>query len=120
MSPVHVKDVAKCFVAALKEQKSIGKTFPLGGDELTWKEITKTIAIASDKEDKTFIPAPVLPVKIVASLFDRFPWFPIAKDQLTMLLEGNTCDGTEAFNLFNVKEPIKFNIDTLDYLYNEK
>ena len=37
-----------------------------------------------------------------------------------MLLEGNTCDGTEAFNLFNVKEPIKFNIDTLDYLSNEK
>ena len=120
MSPVHVKDVAKCFVAALKEQKSVGKTYPLGGDELTWKEITKTIAIASDKEDKMFIPAPVLPVKIVASLFDRFPWFPIAKDQLTMLLEGNTCDGTEAFNLFNVKEPIKFNIDTLDYLSNEK
>ena len=54
MSPVHVKDVAMCFVAALKEQKSVGKTYPLGGDELTWKEITKTIAIASDKEECKF------------------------------------------------------------------
>lgn len=120
MSPVHVEDVAKCFVNSLKEKKSFGKTFSLGGKELTWKQITKTIAIASDKEDKMFIPAPVLPVKIIASFFDRFSWFPIAKDQLTMLLEGNTCDGSEAFELFHVKEPKEFNIDSLDYLSNEK
>tara|TARA_B100001175_G_scaffold33351_1_gene24301 strand:- start:1206 stop:2165 length:960 start_codon:yes stop_codon:yes gene_type:complete len=120
MSPVHVEDVAKCFVNSLSEKQSIGKTFPLGGKEMTWKEITKNIAIASDREDKIFIPAPVLPVKIVASLFDRFSWFPISKDQLTMLLEGNVCDGSEAYSLFNIKEPIEFNLDSLTYLSDEK
>ena len=120
MSPVHVEDVAKCFVNSLSEKQSIGKTFPLGGKEMTWKEITKNIAIASDREDKIFIPAPVLPVKIVASLFDRFSWFPISRDQLTMLLEGNVCDGSEAYSLFNIKEPIEFNLDSLTYLSDEK
>ena len=119
MSPVHVTDVAKAFVKSLKETKSIGKIFPLGGKELTWKEIIKLISIASDKEDKMFIPAPVLPIKMVATILDRFPWFPIAKDQLTMLLEGNTCDGSQAFELFNIKNPIEFNLDSLSYLSDE-
>ena len=77
------------------------------------------IAIASDKEDKMFIPAPVLPIMMVATILDRFPWFPIAKDQLTMLLEGNICDGSEAFELFNIENPIEFNLDSLSYLSDE-
>ena len=119
MSPVHVTDVAKAFVKSLKEEKSIGKIFPLGGKNLTWKEIIKLISVASDKEDKMFIPAPVLPIKMVATILDRFPWFPIAKDQLTMLLEGNTCDGSQAFELFNIKNPVEFNLDSLSYLSDE-
>ena len=119
MSPVHVVDVAKAFVESLKETKSIGKIFPLGGKELTWKKIIKMIVIASDKEDKMFIPAPVLPIMMVATILDRFPWFPIAKDQLTMLLEGNICDGSEAFELFNIENPIEFNLDSLSYLSDE-
>ena len=119
MSPVHVEDVARIFVKSLSNKDSIGKTFDLGGEDLTWKEITKLIAIASDKETKIFIPAPVLPVKIIAGLLDRFSAFPIAKDQLIMLLEGNTCDGTEAFDFFDIKEPTKFNLESLNYLKND-
>ena len=37
-----------------------------------------------------------------------------------MLLEGNTCDGSEAYDLFNIKEPIEFNLDSLTYLSDEK
>jgi len=119
MSPVHVEDVAKICVKSLSNKESIGKTFELGGEDLTWKEITKLIAIASDKETKIFIPAPVLPIKIIAGILDRFSGFPIAKDQLIMLLEGNTCDGTEAFDFFDIKEPTKFNLESLNYLKND-
>ena len=119
MSPVHVADVAKAFVGSLKEKESIRKIFSLGGNELTWKEIIKIIAIASDKENKMFIPAPVLPVMILSAIFDRFDWFPISREQLTMLLEGNTCDGSKAFELFNVKNPIEFKIESLNYLSDE-
>ena len=120
MSPVHVKDVAKSFVKSLSEKKSIGKSFPLGNNELTWKEIVKIIAVASNKEDKMFIPSPVFPVKMISLIFDRFGWFPISRDQLIMLLEGNTCDGSEAFELFNIANPIEFNLDSLKYLSDEK
>ena len=64
------------------------------------------------------IPAPTLFVYLVAFLFDRFDWFPISRDQITMLLEGNTCESDIIFKRYNIK-PIKFNPSNLDYLLNE-
>tara|TARA_Y100000590_G_scaffold465142_1_gene636584 strand:+ start:1314 stop:2252 length:939 start_codon:yes stop_codon:yes gene_type:complete len=119
MSPIHIKDVAKCFVQSLKNKESICRTFSLGGENLTWIEILKIIVLASDKEGKMFVPAPVIPIKLVASIFQRFAWFPISKEQLIMLLEGNTCDGKDAFELFDINSPIKFSIDSLSYLSDE-
>jgi len=119
MSPIHVSDVAKSFVKSLNEKSSIGKTFSLGGNNLTWKEIIKSIAIASGKEDKMFIPAPIIPIKVLASIFDRFDWFPISREQLTTLLEGNTCNSIEAFKLFGISNPIEFNLESLNYLSDE-
>ena len=115
MSPVHVKDVAKIFVSSISLEGSIGKVYELGGEEKTWKEIIKLISKASGK-DKFFIPAPVFPIKILATFFDRFGWFPISRDQLTMLLEGNVCSGREAFDFFNIEEPIEFDLESLNYL----
>ena len=37
------------------------------------------------------LPVPVQGVKVVAGLLDRLEQFPVTRDQLTMLLEGNTC-----------------------------
>jgi len=115
MSPVHVQDVAQAFVASLGNPNAIGKIFPLGGpDALTWKQILQIIAAATGR--KLFaLPAPAFGVSTLASLLDRFAFFPITKDQLTMLLEGNTCDGTETFATFGIK-PKAFNIDNLAYL----
>ena len=119
MSPIHVSDVAKIFVKSINMKESIKKTFTLGGKDYSWKEIIKKIAIASDKEDKLFIPAPVFPIKILASFFDQFKWFPISREQLTMLLESNTCDGSEAFKFFCIDNPIAFEIESLKYLSDE-
>ena len=119
MSPVHVQDVAKMFVKSLSNEDAIGRTFELGGNNLSWKQIIKLIADSSGKEDKMFIPAPVLPVKLLAKIFDRFSWFPISQDQLTMLLEGNVCDGQEAYNFFGIDNPIEFTSDSLVYLKND-
>jgi uncharacterized protein YbjT (DUF2867 family) len=115
MSPVHVEDVAHSFVASLEDPRAIGKTFPLGGpEELTWKQILQIIATATGR--KLFaLPAPAFGIRSLATLFDRFAFFPITRDQLTMLLEGNTCDGSEAFDTFGV-DPKSFNIENLAYL----
>ena len=119
MSPIHVTDVAKSFVKSLNKKESIEKTFSLGGDSLTWKEIIKLIAVASGKEDKMFVPAPTMPIKVLASIFDRFDWFPISRDQINMLVEGNVCNSNEAFDLFGISNPIEFNLESLEYLSDE-
>ena len=61
------------------------------------------------------IPAPVEFIKVVAFFFDRFKFFPITRDQITMLLEGNTCNSDELFKDFNIT-PIDFSVDSLSYL----
>jgi NADH dehydrogenase len=46
---------------------------------------------------------------------ERFSWFPLTKDQLTMLMEGNSCDGREIFDMLGIR-PIDFEVDNLGYL----
>ena len=115
MSPIHVKTVADIFVSSIDKNNHYGETIELGGEtELTWKEIIKIISNACGKK-KWALPAPVIAVKTVAAIFDRFSWFPVTKDQLTMLVEGNTCDSTNYFSDNNLK-PLQFNIENLSYL----
>ena len=118
MSPVHVKDVVKILVKSLLMPETIGQTYKLGGDNLNWKSILKTIANSSNKEGKMFIPTPVFIIKIAANLFGSL--LPVSKEQITMLIEGNTCDSTEVFELFKIESPIQFNKENLSYLYDKK
>jgi uncharacterized protein YbjT (DUF2867 family) len=118
MSPVHVKDVASVFVKALVMPETVGRIFALGGPEaLTWKDILRTIARAAGT-DKWMLPAPVLLLKGLAAVLDQYAFFPITRDQLTMLLEGNTCDGQDAFHTFGLA-PTPFDTTSLSYLQVE-
>ena len=115
MSPIHIKDVAVLFVKALNIRKTIGKVYELGGPKsYNWIELIDIISAVSGKK-KWKIPAPVLPIKLTASLLGQFPSFPITIEQLTMLLEGNTCDSTGAFKDFDFV-PTNFSIENLEYL----
>ena len=116
LSPIHVDNVATFFVKSIEMETTIKKTYQLGGTAYYWKDIILTIAKACEKKKWT-IPAPAFAIKIIASLLGGFSWFPITKDQITMLLEGNVCDSSETFNFFNI-EPTPFNTETLDYLKN--
>ncbi len=114
MSPVHVADVAQAFVAALQRPQTIGQLLPLGGPHaLSWREIIATIASATGKQ-KLMLPVPVSPVALVAAVLARFPAFPITRDQLRMLLEGNTCP-PDALLRLNIS-PRRFDVETLSYL----
>ena len=115
MSPIHVKNVASFFVKSIKMDNTFNNTYELGGpNDYTWKEIIKIISNAYGK-NKWTIPAPVIPIKILAYLFDSFKWFPITNGQLTMLLEGNTCNSQKIFEEFDI-QPIKFDKESLSYL----
>ena len=90
MSPVHIEDVADAFVVALNDADTIGKTIELAGPEiLSWKEMVRRIA-ASVGKSKIILPVPIWLMRIGATLFDWLPFYPVTRDQLTMLEEGNT------------------------------
>ena len=114
-NPIHVSDVAHIFVQAIEKAEMVGQIYELGGlDNISWKSMIKIVAQAADKK-KWSIPAPVVGVKSLAMFLDRFSWFPVTRAQLTMLMEDNTCNSKNLFQLLEM-QPKKFNVESLEYL----
>jgi len=89
MQPVALTDVSRVFLDSLEKSEAITQTFELGGPEkLRYEVILKLIASALHKR-RPAIHIPFGIVTFVASLFDRFPFFPLTRDQLTMLKNEN-------------------------------
>jgi len=114
LSPVHVRDVAAAFVKSLSEPDTIGQTFELGGPEtLSWQAILGRLAEATGRR-KLMLPAPAMGIAAVATLLDRFEFFPITRDQLRMLMQGNACSD-DALRSLGI-EPTPFDPEHLAYL----
>lgn len=115
MSPVHVTDVARVMVACLTHEQSKGQIFPLGGPaELSWKQILEMIGKATGR--RVFgVPTPAWAVKTVADMLKGLDIMPVTKDQITMLMEGNTCDSSALFRELSI-EPTPFDVGHLSYL----
>jgi len=115
MSPVHVRDVADAFVNALTDDSTIGKCFVLGGPEVvSWPQMLQRIAAAVGKK-KLILPMPIGFMKLGATLLDWLPFFPVTRDQLTMLADGNTAEPDELAKLIG-REPAAFSPGNLAYL----
>jgi NADH dehydrogenase len=115
MTPVFVEDVAQAFVRALGDDATTGLTLHLGGsEELSWPEIIRRIAAACGRR-KLIVPVPVRAVRAAAMLFDRFRFFPITRDQLAMLMEGNAVSTTRDFELLGLS-PAAMTVERLAYL----
>ena len=92
-----------------------GKVIKLGGPEsLSWTDMLTRIAAACDKK-KLIIPMPIGVMKIAASLLDWLPFFPVTRDQLTMLEEGNTVANDRLSELIG-RPPAAFTSENLAYL----
>lgn len=115
MSPVHIEDVSSAFVAALEDDSTIGQTISLGGPEaVTWQDMVKRIAAATGKR-KIILPMPIELMRLGATLLDWLPFFPVTRDQLTMLEEGNVADESALRALIG-REPRAFTTESLAYL----
>jgi NADH dehydrogenase len=118
MSPVHVRDVAQAFLKALEDPSTTDKSYRLGGPEkLSWQEMICRIAAAVGKE-KWILPMPVGMMWLAALIFDRLPFFPVTRDQLTMLAEGNTADPSELETLIG-RPGTRFIPESLEYLRSQ-
>lgn len=115
MAPVAVEDVAAIFTGSLENADTHGRTLILcGPEDYQWPEIVRIIGRAIGK-DKRVVPVPAGLVMAVAVLLDRFSFFPITRDQLTMLLEGNTGDSSAVYEELGIR-PTTFDEESLAYL----
>ena len=115
MSPVHVEDVAFAFVHALENPSTVGATYALGGgDVLSWTEMIRRVARTVNRA-KWIIPMPITLMRLVATLLDWLLIFPVTRDQLTMLAEGNTADPDELRAVIE-RPPQSFVPENLAYL----
>lgn len=115
MSPVHIEDVATAFVAAMSDDTTIGKVIELAGpDVLGWDDMMRRVAAAVGKS-KILMPMPLWVMRVGATLFDWLPFYPVTRDQITMLEEGNT--GTaDALESLIGREAQAFTSSSLSYL----
>ncbi len=103
LQPVAVEDVVAAFVEALEGGGLLGGTWELCGPEVfTLRELLKLMAEVWGKRP-LFLSLPPAPVKAAAALLDRFGWFPVTREQITMLEEGSVCGHRRAFELLNME-----------------
>ncbi len=115
MSPVYVGDVADAFVTALTDAQTIGQHYVLTGpDVMSWREMIETVGEAVGQR-KWFLPMPTSLMRLVAILLDWLPVFPVTREQLTMLEEGNVGDAKMMESLIR-RSATPFDAQTLGYL----
>ena len=115
MSPVAASDVAAAFTAALDTPETIGRIYHLGGPEaLSWVEMIRRVAAAVGKR-KLIVPMPIAVMRLAATFLDWLPFFPVTRDQLTMLEQGNVCSDSDVRELTG-HVPGAFTPENLEYL----
>ncbi|HEX5788784.1 MAG TPA: NAD(P)H-binding protein [Woeseiaceae bacterium] len=115
LSPVAVEDVAEAFARGIDLPECVNRTLALGGGRtLNWKTMLECIAAAVGRR-KLMLPMPLGVMSATAALGEHFPWFPVTRDQLTMLAQGNIA-GPERLETLLGRPPVEFAPDALGYL----
>ncbi len=109
VQPVHVKDVARCFVRALESDDTIHGEYELGGSEVyTWSELYDVCARAIHGKPRKTVSIPVPAAKFVARYL--MPLLPASLvpykfdvGQVMMSQADSVCDTTPAEHSFDIK-----------------
>jgi len=108
--PVEVEDVARCFVRALNESRSVRHVFDVcGPDRLTLAQILRAILKATNRKC-LLVPFPIELTKPMAGLMEfvypkllkRPP--PLNRNQLQMLQENNVGEPQWTTDLFKLEQ----------------
>lgn len=115
MQPISADDVARCFAEALEKPETIGQTYELcGPDRMSYNTLLDSIGHVINKNSVHKIHNPLPLMQLVVPVLQHLPFFPITSDQISMLVQGNTCDGRwrTTFNF----EPTSFEAGIRNYL----
>ncbi len=117
LQPIHVRDVAHCFVDSLRLEQTDGQTIPLcGSQRLTLREIIETLCRVMGKK-RVIISVPsaaMYPPAFLLQTLLKNP--PLTLDQLRMLEEDNTCNIDKVKKAFPGFNPIGFEEGLREYL----
>ena len=90
LQPVHVDDVARAVVKAMKEPATRGRVFELGGAEiLSYREILQAVLRHSGRR-RLLLPMPFLVWKMIATVAAVLPQPPLTRDQVILMKADNT------------------------------
>ncbi len=109
IQPVHVKDVARCFVRALESDETIHAEYELGGSEVyTWKKLYDVCARAIHGKPRMTVSIPVPVAKFLARFL--MPLLPASLvpykfdvGQVMMSQADSVCDTTPVEQWLNTR-----------------
>jgi len=115
LQPIAADDVARCFALSLEKPETSGQSYNIcGPDRLNYLEVVDAVSRALGRYFVLKLKNPLLLMKFITPLLERFPFYPLTSDQITMLLEESICDGSwqETFGF----EPVRFEEGVRMYL----
>ena len=115
LQPIASDDVARCFALSLEKPETAGMAYNIcGPDRLNYLEIVDAVSRALGRYFVLKLKHPLLLMKFITPLLERFPFYPLTSDQITMLIEESICDGSwqDTFGF----EPVRFEEGIRAYL----
>ncbi len=101
--PVYVGDVADAFIAALRDESTIGERFELAGPKvMTLAEIVRYVADVVERPTYV-IPLGRFASAIQANLLEYFPGKPFSRDNLRSAKEDSVCGGTNGLERLGIR-----------------
>lgn len=95
LQPISADDVARCFADALEKPETIRQEYELcGPDRYTYNQLLDLIGRVMGKSHVPKLKNPLSLMRLIVPLLEGFSFFPITSDQIAMLVQGNTCDGS--------------------------
>jgi NADH dehydrogenase len=95
MQPISADDVARCFALSLDKPETIGNSYNIcGPDRLNYLEIVDAVTKALGRHFVLKLKNPLVLMQFVTPILEKFPFYPVTSDQITMLLEESICDGS--------------------------
>lgn len=115
MQPIAADDVARCFAEALEKPETVGRAFDLcGPDRMSYNTLLDTIGRVLGKDRVRKMKNPLALMRLIVPVLEGFSFFPVTSDQITMLVQGNVCDG--AWRRTFTFEPTRFEAGIGSYL----
>lgn len=87
VAPVAASTVAEAFVTTLEKEDTLGKIYELSGEAMSYHQMMKMLAKTMGKR-AVFVRIPEKVMCVLATLFDRYPFFPLTREQIIMMKEA--------------------------------